>query len=158
MKDLVNHPAHYKSNKFESIEIIEDFELNFCLGNAVKYILRCEKKGNKKQDIEKAIWYLKREVEKMSVEGDKCSEQTLDCQCKDLPDRMIEVVVRLGRAQQFLKNIVEDKLFDNLSKHDPKWRSEHDEEDEVLDATRRSLSCLSDNLWSLMSILRLEDN
>lgn len=62
MTDLVNNPAHYKGNKFESIDIIEDFELNFCLGNAIKYILRCNKKGNKKQDLEKAIWYLKREV------------------------------------------------------------------------------------------------
>lgn len=62
MTDLVNNPAHYKGKKFESIDIIEDFELNFCLGNAIKYVLRCNKKGNKKQDLEKAIWYLKREV------------------------------------------------------------------------------------------------
>jgi len=62
MTDLVNHPPHYKGNKFESIDIIEDFSLNFNMGNAIKYILRCNKKGNKKQDLEKAIWYLKREV------------------------------------------------------------------------------------------------
>jgi len=63
--DLVNHPPHYKSkNGIESIEVIESFELGFNLGNAVKYILRCNKKGNKKQDIQKAIWYLKRELTK----------------------------------------------------------------------------------------------
>lgn len=63
--DLVNHPPHYKSKGgIESIEVIESFELGFNLGNAVKYILRCNKKGNKKQDIEKAIWYLKRELTK----------------------------------------------------------------------------------------------
>jgi hypothetical protein len=61
--DFVNQPPHYKSKGgIESIEVIESFELNFNLGNAVKYILRCNKKGNKKQDLEKAIWYLKREL------------------------------------------------------------------------------------------------
>lgn len=60
--DLVNQPKHYKGNGIESIEVIEAFNLNFPLGNAVKYILRCEKKDNKIQDLNKAIWYLKREI------------------------------------------------------------------------------------------------
>lgn len=63
--DLVNHPPHYKSKGgIESIEVIESFGLSFCLGNAIKYILRCEKKGNKKQDLEKARWYINRELSK----------------------------------------------------------------------------------------------
>jgi hypothetical protein len=63
--DLVNQPPHYKSKgNIESIDVIESFELGFNLGNAVKYILRCNKKGNKKQDLEKAIWYLNRELQK----------------------------------------------------------------------------------------------
>lgn len=62
--DLVNHPLHYKSEAgLESIDVIEAFDLGFNLGNAVKYILRCNKKGNKIQDLDKAIWYLKREIE-----------------------------------------------------------------------------------------------
>ena len=61
--DLVNQPPHYKSKGgIESIDVIESFELNFHLGNAVKYILRSDKKGNKEQDLQKAIWYLKREL------------------------------------------------------------------------------------------------
>lgn len=61
--DLVNYPPHYKSESgLESIDVIEAFELNFNLGNAIKYILRCDKKGNKDQDLNKAIWYLKREL------------------------------------------------------------------------------------------------
>ncbi len=61
--DLVNHPPHYISKGgIESIEVIESFELGFNLGNAIKYILRCEKKGNKKQDLEKALWYISREL------------------------------------------------------------------------------------------------
>ncbi len=63
--DLVNHPPHYKSKGgIESIEVIESFDLGFCLGNAIKYILRCESKGNKKQDLEKARWYINRELSK----------------------------------------------------------------------------------------------
>lgn len=61
-KEMVNHPEHYRGNKYEAIDIIEDYNLGFNLGNAVKYILRCEKKGNKIEDIQKAIWYLDREI------------------------------------------------------------------------------------------------
>ena len=62
MKELIDHPDHYISNSIEVIDIIEGFELNFNLGNVIKYILRADKKGNKKQDLEKAEWYLKREL------------------------------------------------------------------------------------------------
>jgi len=61
---LVNHPKHYQGNGIEVIDIIDSFELNFALGNAIKYILRADKKGNKKQDLEKAIWYLNNELNK----------------------------------------------------------------------------------------------
>lgn len=63
-REMVNHPDHYQGSRFEVIDIIEDYELGFNLGNAVKYVLRCENKGNKKQDLEKAIWYLNRELSK----------------------------------------------------------------------------------------------
>jgi hypothetical protein len=65
--DLVNEPPHYKcgDDTYEAIKIIEAHDLNFSLGNAVKYILRCNKKGNKKQDLEKAIWNLNREINKI---------------------------------------------------------------------------------------------
>jgi len=63
-REMVNHPDHYQGNKTEVIDIIEDYNLGFSLGNAVKYILRADKKGNKKQDLEKAIWYINRELDK----------------------------------------------------------------------------------------------
>jgi hypothetical protein len=64
MSDLVNSPAHYQGKGIEAIDVIEAFELNFALGNAIKYILRADKKANKKQDLEKAKWYLEHELEK----------------------------------------------------------------------------------------------
>ena len=63
--NMVNHPKHYQGSNFEVIDIINDYKLNFELGNAIKYILRAEKKGNKKQDLEKAIWYLRYELSKL---------------------------------------------------------------------------------------------
>jgi hypothetical protein len=62
-REMVNHPDHYQGNKFEVIDVIEDYDLGFSLGNAIKYILRADKKGNRKQDLKKAIWYIQREID-----------------------------------------------------------------------------------------------
>jgi hypothetical protein len=61
--DLVNHPPHYTSHPsgVECIQITE--HMSFTLGNAIKYIWRADLK-NGTQDLEKAIWYLTRELEK----------------------------------------------------------------------------------------------
>ena len=66
MSEAVNHPNHYADGKIEVIDFIEDKHLNFCLGNAVKYIARAGKKDRSKyvEDLEKAVWYLKYEIEK----------------------------------------------------------------------------------------------
>jgi hypothetical protein len=63
MHDPVNHPAHYKVGGIETIDFIEAKKLNYNLGNVVKYITRADHKGSRKQDLEKAIWYLKRELD-----------------------------------------------------------------------------------------------
>lgn len=60
--DMVNHPKHYNVDGYEVIDIIDAFGLNFNMGNALKYLLRSDRKGNKEQDINKAIWYLQREI------------------------------------------------------------------------------------------------
>ena len=56
----VDHPNHYNQGSPEAIEIIEGWNLNFHLGNAIKYILRSPYKGSEKEDIRKALWYLHR--------------------------------------------------------------------------------------------------
>ena len=60
-EELIHYPKHYQGKSLQSIDVIEDFNLNFNLGNAVKYILRAGKKDDKVQDLKKAIWYLERE-------------------------------------------------------------------------------------------------
>lgn len=65
MSEAVNHPAHYGGgdNPYEAIKVIEAWSLGFCLGNTVKYISRAGKKGSRLEDLEKAAWYLQREIE-----------------------------------------------------------------------------------------------
>jgi len=62
-KEMVDHPSHYQGKRFEVIDIIEDYELNFNKGNALKYLLRAGNKDDYVQDLQKAIWYLNREIE-----------------------------------------------------------------------------------------------
>ena len=61
--DPVNHPPHYKTGGIETIDFIEAKGLNYRLGNVVKYITRAEHKGNRKEDLQKALWYLQREID-----------------------------------------------------------------------------------------------
>ncbi len=58
----IDHPQHYNQGKYEAIDVIEDWKLNFNLGNAIKYIARCRFKRNKIEDLEKAVWYIEREI------------------------------------------------------------------------------------------------
>jgi len=64
MGDMVNHPSHYTSHPsgIETIQITE--HMGFCLGNAVKYIMRCDFKQDAIQDLEKAVWYIQREIDR----------------------------------------------------------------------------------------------
>lgn len=68
--DPVNSPSHYTDGKIEVIDFIEDKKLNFRTGNAVKYIARAGKKDPNKhiEDLEKAKWYLDREITKLKEE------------------------------------------------------------------------------------------
>ena len=63
--EAVDHPSHYQGSSYEVLDIIDDFSLNFNLGNTVKYILRAGLKDPdlKEQDLRKALFYLKRELE-----------------------------------------------------------------------------------------------
>jgi len=60
--DNVNSPAHYKVGGIETIDFIEAKKLNYNLGNVVKYITRADHKANRLEDLQKAKWYLEREI------------------------------------------------------------------------------------------------
>lgn len=74
MPDLVNHPSHYETGKFECIDVMIETQgveavKSFCLCNAFKYIYRCNNKHSSPiEDVKKSIWYLDKYLE---LEGDE---------------------------------------------------------------------------------------
>lgn len=73
VNDAVNHPKHYTSHpsKIECIQVTE--HLNFCIGNAIKYLWRAGLKDNNSdiQDLKKAVWYIEREIARLSKTNDQ---------------------------------------------------------------------------------------
>jgi len=65
--DLVNSPAHYTKGGIETIDFIEAKELDYHLGNVIKYISRANLKGNKLENLKKAKWYMDRAVQKTAT-------------------------------------------------------------------------------------------
>ena len=66
MHDPVNHPQHYTSHPsgVECITITEHFPM--CIGNAIKYLWRAGLKGDQLEDLQKAAWYVNREIERIT--------------------------------------------------------------------------------------------
>lgn len=60
--DRVNKPNHYNIGDIEVIDFIDSWSLNFNLGNVIKYVIRCNYKENKVEDLQKAIYYIEREI------------------------------------------------------------------------------------------------
>ena len=68
--DPVNHPAHY-TNHPSGVECIQITEhMGFCLGNAMKYIWRADLKADAIEDLQKAVWYINREIKLRSSKND----------------------------------------------------------------------------------------
>ena len=67
--DPVNHPKHYTAHPsgIECIAITE--HMNFCIGNAVKYLWRADLKNDAIEDLEKARWYIDREISRRKHGG-----------------------------------------------------------------------------------------
>ena len=78
MNDPVHNPSHYKSGGIEVIDVIEAFDLNFRLANVIKYVLRAGRKGDALEDLEKAAWYLDREIDKLyeQAEEDEVADES----------------------------------------------------------------------------------
>lgn len=69
---MVNHPPHYggDDDPYETIKVIEawgprPWGMDFCLGNAIKYISRAGKKGDMVEDLKKAVWYINRRIKQI---------------------------------------------------------------------------------------------
>lgn len=62
----VDHPDHYQPTEggVECIDVVEG--MNFCVGNAIKYLWRAGRKGSKVEDLQKARWYIQRRLARHS--------------------------------------------------------------------------------------------
>lgn len=81
-KDMVNHPSHYETGKYECIEVMEEIFgreaiENFCACNAFKYLYR-HKRKNGAEDLKKARWYLDRVIKSKDEHGDVSLADTLE--------------------------------------------------------------------------------
>ncbi len=68
MTERVNHPPHYNQHPsgIEAIDVIE--HMSFNIGNAIKYLWRADFKDDAVEDMQKAVWYITREIEKRKKE------------------------------------------------------------------------------------------
>ena len=66
--DPVTHPSHYNHGNYEVIDVINDWKLNFNIGNTLKYLARSDHKGKKLEDLKKAKFYLEYEIARLAEE------------------------------------------------------------------------------------------
>jgi HAD superfamily hydrolase (TIGR01484 family) len=107
MSDNVDHPKHYNAgttldedgtSKYEAIKIIEDWGYGegFCVGNAIKYLLRAGHKEDAIEDLQKAYWYMKRITDQ---EGKKLHQNKLSSDIAanewQLPKTLAEILKNL---------------------------------------------------------------
>ena len=113
-KEMVNHPNHYGGvdNPYEAIKVIEAWDLDFHLGNAVKYISRAGKKQQDKEleDLLKAKWYLDRKIQNLKSGGGVVSEEIISYICK-----YFEVSSR--EAEDYVELLSEDEVRSIIKKY-----------------------------------------
>jgi len=70
LNDMVNHPPHYNFSSLEVIDVLEAWNLGYHEACVVKYVVRAKHKGKELEDLEKALWYLKRRIDQITREQD----------------------------------------------------------------------------------------
>jgi hypothetical protein len=91
--EQVNHPQHYCSHNsgIEAIQVTENLPFN--TGNAIKYLWRKELKGKREEDVQKAIWYLQREIQRQI--DNKAYVDLLNKYIRHNPDDKVAQIVYL---------------------------------------------------------------
>ena len=127
MTDLVNHPPHYTAHPsgVECIQITE--HMGFCLGNAVKYIWRADLKSDAITDLEKARWYIDREIQRRTEAEPQEETATPET------DRVQEKPARAQPLRSPARTLQRSKF-----KPGPKWAPEEDEK--AIDLTARGFT------------------
>ena len=69
-KEMIDHPSHYNMG-IEAIDYIESHNMNFNIGNVIKYVTRAKHKNNELEDLKKSLWYLQREITNLEGKYDR---------------------------------------------------------------------------------------
>ena len=115
MHDTIKIPSHYvEGRKFEPKDVIRDWELNFNLGNAVKYLARAGRKLNKVEDLKKAQQYIQFEID--AIEAEKAEEaKARNCKCSVNPVMpkmgVIELEVPVGTPPEQIIQMAIKKIY-----------------------------------------------
>ena len=121
--DPINRPSHYaEGRQYEPIDVIADWELNYHLGNTLKYISRAGRKQNQLEDLKKARWYIDREIQ--SLEQPVPFEATYE----DIVQGLVDNAVR-GYEEPFYYGETRDAVKVYLDVDDqplPGWDSDED--------------------------------
>ncbi len=69
-------------------------------------------------------------------------------------NHLIAKIQDMGRIEEKLLTLLDDEIFEKTNKHSPYWHSKDEDSADKLDDLRRKFSCMHDNLWDIISILR----
>lgn len=112
--DAVNHPPHYTAHPsgVECIQITEHME--FCVGNAVKYLWRAGLKGGSSaseiQDLEKAAWYVQRRISKLKMDAARREKAESSYKKITVPAQNANETLAPSVSAEFLREAIVDDL------------------------------------------------
>lgn len=125
--DAVNHPSHYTSHParcecgkpIECIQITEHHGFN--LGNALKYLWRADHKGSPIVDLNKAIWYIEREIFKRQREQEQVGKELVEAVAAvetDYPEPTPAAVRRAGELSRPRYMTSDEAKLESITSHD----------------------------------------
>lgn len=107
-ENMIQRPSHYTSGrKYEPKDVIRDWDLNFNLGSAVKYISRAGRKGDKIEDLKKAETFLRFEIEALELEK-------VDSHCITIKDDSVELMIGPEEAKRLMRAFAKANPKPNL--------------------------------------------
>ena len=135
--DKINHPSHYTAGrKYEPIDVIDDWELGFNLGNAVKYLSRAGRKEDALEDLKKAAWYIDREIrrnEPLRVAYEEVVEYLAsEAQDWEFPHGLDDIVYYNAAEVGATKPDVDDQPLNWWEAEDSEWAKFWDSDDDYM--------------------------
>ena len=129
--DPIDNPSHYAAGrKYETIDVIEDWNLSYRLGNSVKYISRAGRKDPAKtiEDLKKSRWYLNREIEALEGARAPYSVTYEDI----LEDQVASAAVGEALTLEYGVQDVDDQQLDYWEAADDEWVAFWDSDDDYM--------------------------